>query len=129
MTRNDEKFAAQKIREKYVDSKASELCELTSLDKKIHRPGKVFSYIFGSLGAIIMGSGMSLVMTDIGSKIGIADGLVPGIIIGCIGLIMALINYPIYKKITNARKKKYGDKVLIISDKILNEKEIEENGN
>ena len=59
------------------------------------RPANVFAYIFGSIGAIIMGSGMSLVMTEIGSMIGIKDTMVPGILIGIVGMFMAIINYPI----------------------------------
>ena len=68
-----------------------------------------------------MGSGMSLVMTDIGSVIGIENALLPGVIIGIIGLLAALVNYPIYKKILNGRKKKYGDKIITLSDRIINE--------
>lgn len=68
---------------------------------------------------IIMGSGMSLVMTDIGETIGIVDSMVPGIIIGIIGMLIAIINYPIYKNILSSRKKKYADEIIKLSDKIM----------
>lgn len=42
---------------------------------------------------------MSLVMTDIGSIIGIESPMFPGIIIGVVGLVMPLLTYPMYKKI------------------------------
>lgn len=66
-----------------------------------------------------MGSGMSLVMTDIGAIIGITSTMVPGIAIGVVGLLMAVANYPIYKGILNSRKKKYASKIIELSDKIL----------
>ncbi len=79
----------------------------------------MFAYIFGSLSAIVMGSGMSLVMTDIGTTLGISDPLIPGIVVGVIGLIMAIVNYPIYKSILSARKKKYAAQIVALSDKIM----------
>ncbi len=120
MNRNDQQFMAQKIRTQYMEKEATELDELRELDSKVKRPANVFAYIFGSISAIIMGGGMSLVMTDIGSTIGIADPLVPGIIIGVVGMIMAIINYPFYKAILQGRKKKYADRILKLSEKIMN---------
>jgi hypothetical protein len=67
-----------------------------------------------------MGAGMSLVMTDIGAIIGITGARVPGIAIGVLGLGMALLTYPMYRRILNARKKKYGAEILSLSDKIMN---------
>ncbi len=121
MNRNDQQFMAQKIRTQYMEKEPCELDELRLLDSKVKRPANVFAYLFGSVGAIIMGSGMSLVMTDIGSNIGIAEPLVPGIVIGVIGLIMAIVNYPIYKGILGKRKKKYADQILGLSEKIMNQ--------
>ena len=120
MNRNDQQFMAQKIRAQYMEKEASELDALRELDSKVKRPANVFAYIFGSISAIIMGAGMSLVMTDIGATIGITSALVPGIAIGALGLGMALLTYPMYKGILNSRKKKYGAEILTLSDKIMN---------
>ena len=120
MNKNDQQFMAQKIRTQYMEKTPSELDALRKLDSKVKRPANVFAYTFGSISTIIMGAGMSLVMTDIGAVIGIASALVPGIAIGVVGLGMALLTYPIYKGILNARKKKYGAEILRLSDKIMN---------
>ena len=120
MNRNDQQFMAQKIRTQYMEKTPSELDELRALDAKVKRPANVFAYTFGSISAIVMGAGMSLVMTDIGATIGITSALVPGIAIGVVGLGMALLTYPIYKGILNSRKKKYGAEILSLSDKIMN---------
>ena len=120
MNKNDKQFMAQKIRTQYMEKQSTELDELRALDAKVKRPANVFSYIFGSVSAIIMGAGMSLVMTDIGSIIGIESAMIPGIAIGVVGMAMALINYPIYKGILNSRKKKYGAEIIKLSEKIMN---------
>ncbi|MBE5880001.1 MAG: dihydropteridine reductase [Lachnospiraceae bacterium] len=119
MNRNDQEFMVQKIRSEYTEKEHTQLDELKALDAKVKRPANVFAYVFGSISAIVMGSGMSLVMTEIGNSIGIQNPLVPGIIIGVIGMIMAIVNYPIYKGILSSRKKKYGEEILKLSEKLM----------
>ncbi len=111
----------ERIRKKYLPHTESELERLRSLDAKVKRPAQVFAYVLGSISAVIMGAGMSLVMTDIGATLGIANALVPGIAIGVLGMIWALVNYPLYKGILESRKRKYGDEILKLSEKILHQ--------
>ena len=112
---------AQKIRTQYMEKTPAELDALRELDAKVKRPANVFAYVFGSISAVVMGAGMSLVMTDIGATLGIASALVPGIVIGALGLGMALLTYPAYKRILDRRKKKYGTEILTLSEKIMNQ--------
>ena len=121
MNKNDQQFMAQKIRTQYMEKTPSELDNLRALDAKVKRPANIFAYVFGSISAIIMGAGMSLVMTDIGATVGIESAMAPGIVIGVVGLCMALLTYPMYKGILNARKKKYSAEILTLSDKIMNQ--------
>ena len=120
MNKNDQQFMAQKIRTQYMEKTPSELDALRELDARVKRPANVFAYVFGSISAIIMGAGMSLVMTDIGAILGMSATMVPGIVIGVVGLAMALVNYPLYQKLLGSRKKKYADEILKLSDKIIN---------
>ncbi len=120
MNNNDKQFIAQKIRTQYMEKKSTELDALRALDAKVKRPANVFAYVFGSISAIIMGAGMSLVMTDIGDMIGIAQTMPIGIAVGVAGLIMALLTYPIFKGILNSRKKKYAPEIIKLSEKIMN---------
>lgn len=119
MNKNDQQYMAQKIRAQYVEKQTGEIGALRALDAKVKRPANVFAYVFGSISAIVMGAGMSLVMTDIGAAIGIADALVPGIAIGALGLGMALLTYPIYKGILGSRKKKYASQILKLSEELM----------
>ena len=114
----DKEFVVEKIRSQYTEQEHTELEELKALDAKVKRPANVFGYTYGSIGAVVMGAGMSLVMTDIGTKIGLTAPLVPGIAVGVVGMGMVLSTYPIYKKILNSRKRKYAHQILELSDRI-----------
>lgn len=121
MKTNDHEFIIQKIRAEYMakDSKTSELEALRSLDAKIKRPANIFAYVFGSAGALVMGSGMSFMMTDIGETLGLANTTVPAVVIGIIGMLMTIVNYPIFKTMLSFRKVKYADKILSLSEKMM----------
>lgn len=120
MNKNDQNYLIQKIRTQYTENEITELDELKELDRKAKRPANIFAYTFGSISAIIMGSGMSLVMTDIAEMVGIKNSMVTGIVIGVIGMAMAIVNYPIYKSILESRRKKFADRIIALSDKIMN---------
>ena len=119
MHNNDQEFLVQKIRTQYTEKQHTELDALKALDAKVKRPANVFAYTYGSLSAIIMGTGMSLVMTDLGAIIGLSSAMIPGIVIGVAGMGMALSTYPIYKKMLSNRKKKYAPEILKLSEKIM----------
>ena len=115
----NEHNTAQKIRAKYQEKQITDLDTLRELDKKVKRPANAFAYTYGAISSIIMGAGMSLVMTDIGATIGLTSTLVPGIVIGIVGMGLALSTYPIYKKLLNSRKKKYAPEILALSETLL----------
>lgn len=119
MKNYDQEFVVRKIRSEYMEKEHTDLDSLRSMDKKVKRPPTVFAYMFGSIGAIVMGCGMSLIMTDIAQTLGIAEPMVPGIVIGAVGLVMAVVNYPIYQGMLRARRKKYAGKILAFSDQLM----------
>ena len=115
----DQEFLVQKIRTQYTEKEHTDLDALKALDAKVRRPANVFGFVYGSVGTIVMGAGMSLVMTDIGTILGLSDTMVPGIALGLVGMAMALSTYPIYKKILSRRKKKYAPQILALSETLL----------
>lgn len=120
MNRNDQQFIAQKIRSQYTEKRYTELDALRTLDAKVKRPANILAYVLGSIGAVVMGAGMSLVMTDIGATLGMTSTMVPGIVIGVVGMAIAIANYPIYKLVLGSRRKKYSAEILKLSESILN---------
>ena len=71
--------------------------------KKEHGPidkGLVLTWVIGVAGSLIMGFGMSKVMVENATAADIAVGLITGIV----GLIICVLNYPIYSYIKGDKK-------------------------
>ena len=81
----DQEFAVEKIRSQYTQQENTDLDALKALDARVKKPANVFGYVYGSIGTVIMGAGMSLVMTDIGTILGMTETLIPGIAVGVVG--------------------------------------------
>lgn len=118
LNKNEQDYLVQKIRTQYTEKQHTELDELKALDKKVKRPVNVFAYLFGSLGALVMGAGMSLIMTDLSTTLNLPQPLIPGLVLGILGLLIALLNYPIYKTLLASRRKKFAPQIIALSDKL-----------
>ena len=123
MTNHDQQFIAQKIRTQYMEQQPGALDALRALDAQVKRPVQIFAYIFGSLSALLMGAGMSLVMTDIAAQLGIPllllQGNVIGIGAGLVGMALAIANYPIYKRWLRARRAYFAPQILELSEALI----------
>ncbi|HIT49852.1 MAG TPA: dihydropteridine reductase [Candidatus Pelethenecus faecipullorum] len=107
-----------KIQKEYRSCEKTKLEKLKILDQKVSRPAVLFSYGFGIFSALLLGVGMCLAMKVIGSTLSFAMPL--GIGIGAIGILLLSINSFLYRAILKARKNKYKNEVLSLSDEILN---------
>lgn len=121
MNKNDQEFLVQKIRTQYTEKQITELDELKALDKKVKLPANAFAYIFGSIGAIIMGSGMSLAMTDLAIHLGLTSvvGMIVGIIIGLVGMVLVCLAYPVYNRTILKERKKVAPEIIRITDELM----------
>lgn len=116
---NDKEFLVREIRSKYTEKEYSSIDELKRLDRAVKRPAEIFAYSFGILSSLVMGFGMSLVMTDIGKTLGFYNCNQFGVVVGIVGLFLVSANYPMYKKMISSRRKKYSERILALSEKIL----------
>lgn len=121
MNRNDQQYMVQKIRTQYLPTEHTALDSLKELDRKVKRPARIVAYIFGTISALVMGSGMSLVMTDIAETLSIPEPMPIGIAIGIIGMALVALTYPIYSTILKARCKKYAPQILAMSETLMQE--------
>lgn len=103
----------EKIQNDYTEKQTTKLDELVALDKRVKKPAQIFAYIFGTIGALILGTGMCLAMEIIG------ESMIAGIAIGLVGIGMVSVNYLLYKKLLKKSKDKHADKVLALSNEIL----------
>lgn len=115
---NTDKIYAEHIANEYSKKEATKLVQLKKLDSKAKNPARIFAYTFGIISSLILGTGMSLAMKVIGSG---QMAFVAGIIIGIVGIIGCCINYPIYKKILEKGKNKYGSDIIRLAKEISDE--------
>ena len=110
----------KRIREKYMPKSPDEdkMARLIRLDKSVENTAQTVSLIFGLLGALIFGFGMSLCMTDL-LTVNKTLSTVIGIICGLIGGTLAILAYPIYNKLLNAKKRKLAPEILLLTDELL----------
>ena len=113
MNTEQEKKIAESIRSAYVPEKENKLNQLRKLDARVKLPAEIFAYIFGIVGALVLGVGMCLAMGVL------ADMLPLGVVIGCVGIVMVAVNYFIYAAIVKSRKKKYAAQILALTDELL----------
>lgn len=118
MKEKAEDFLVNKIRSQYIQNDKKELKELVNLDKKVKLWPSILAYVLGTIGALIMGFGMSLTMTNIGSTLGIKNTMLIGTILGIIGIVICVINYPINNKYLEVRKAKFSTEILRLTDKL-----------
>ena len=113
---NAETLRIQKIVDSYTvkEKETDKFEQLKALDKKVKLPAYIFSYVYGSITSLILGTGMCFAMGVIGNS------LLLGVGIGIAGILLMLTTYPIFKRILNSRKKKYGKKIFELSDSLLN---------
>ena len=113
---NKDKKYIEKLVKNYQGTEVNKLEELKALDKQVKLPITVFAYVFGSVCSLLLGFGMCLAMEVI-----LPGFMWLGIIIGLVGIGLCVLNYFIYKKVLASRKNAYADKILDLSNEILNE--------
>lgn len=122
MNKNDQEFLVQKIRTQYTEKENTRLDELTALDRKVKKPANIFGYTFGSISALIMGSGMSLVMTDLAENLG---GFVKvynmfiGIFCGVVGIVLAGLAHPLYNRVVKKEREKIAPEIIRLTDELM----------
>ncbi len=109
---NTDKIYAESIAKEYAPQGSSKIVALRKLDRKAKLPSTVFTYTFGIVSSLVLGTGMCLSMQVIGNNIAL------GIIIGVIGMLGCGVNYPIYKKLLEKGKKRYAYEIVELAREI-----------
>ena len=118
-----EQAELKRIREKYAAPAEAEdkMVRLRRLDASVTNTAQAVALAFGIIGALILGFGMSLIMTDLSEIFGIgkAMALVIGIPVGIVGGVLTGLAYPIYNAIVKAKRKKLAPEILRLTDELL----------
>lgn len=115
--KENENRLAKKLVYEYSEHGETDFDKLQKLNKKAKRPAQIFSYVFGSISALVFGTGMSLAMKIIG---GTTPLMIVGVVVGVVGAALGVANYFIHKKMLKNGKEKYAGQILEISNGLLN---------
>ena len=107
------------IRKKYLAPEEDKMAQLRKLHHSATQKAQVWALVLGVVGALIMGIGMSLVMTDIGAVVGLNNALIPGILIGVIGMIPVALAYPTYNRVLKKERQRIAPEILRLSDELM----------
>lgn len=116
-----ERQEVEDIRKKYEpQEKPTEtaLQRLHRLDEGVTKKATVVALIVGIVGALITGTGMSLIMTELGNALGDA-AIIVGTCIGIVGLGVCALGYPVYSWISKRERKKIAPEMLRLTEELL----------
>ena len=119
----EEQAEIKKIRDKYTPPTESEdkMARLHRLDASVTQTAQAAALVFGVIGTLTLGFGMSLIMTDLADILGsLKDkAMLIGIIIGIIGGVVASLAYPIYNLMVKHRREKITPEIIRLTDELM----------
>ena len=108
----------EEIRKKYLPKEEDKMEQLRKLHAVPSRIAQSVSLAAGILGALILGTGMSLAMTDIGAVLG-GFAMVLGITVGLAGMVLVALTYPLYNHVLKKQRERIAPEILRLSDELL----------
>lgn len=118
-----EQAELKRIREKYTSpiEEENKMMRLRRLDASVTKSAQIVAITVGIIGALILGFGMSLIMTDFSAILGQYENMaiVIGIVIGVVGGVIASLAYPIYNVIVKARRKRLAPEIIRLADELI----------
>ena len=105
----------RRIREKYTapQERETKMERLRRLDSGVTQKAAMWSLVTGIISALIMGTGMSMCMVFMGIW------FIPGIIIGCVGLVGVVMAYPVYLRITEKERARVAPEILALTEELM----------
>ena len=106
------------IRKKYLPKEEDKMEQLRKLHHSATKKAQAVSIAIGVVGSLILGTGMSLCMTELGAALGMF-ALLLGCMIGLIGLVLVALAYPLYNRILRQERSRIAPEILRLTDELL----------
>ena len=107
------------IRKKYLPREEDKMEQLRKLHAIPTQKAQACAIALGVIGALIMGTGMSLCMTELSGFLG-GTAMFIGIPVGIVGMVLVALAYPLYNSVLKKERKKIAPEILRLSDELLN---------
>lgn len=108
----------QSIRQKYAPREESKMDKLRALDARVTQKATMVSLIVGVIGTMLLGFGMSLILSDFGAFLG-AAALPVGSAVGMIGLVLVALGYPLYNRTLKKEREKIAPQIIRLTDELM----------
>ena len=110
-----------RIRKKYAAPEEDKMEQLRRLDASVTRKASLVSLTVGIIGALVLGIGMSLTMTNLSEVLDLHQdmAMIIGIIIGIVGIALVCCAYPIYNRTVGKEREKIAPEILRLTDELL----------
>lgn len=109
----------EKIRRKYIPPQEDKMAELRRLDASVSQKAQAAAIVLGVIGCLILGTGMSLCMTELSGFLG-GTAMFIGIPVGLVGLVMVALAYPLYNRILKKERARIAPQILQLTEELLN---------
>lgn len=114
----EQRSEVEAIRRKYLPKEEDKMEQLRRLHASATQKAQSASVTLGVVGALVLGTGMSLCMTRLGAALGYF-AMVLGILVGLCGLIMVALAYPLYNRTLKKERERIAPEILRLSDELL----------
>ncbi len=108
----------EEIRKKYIPREADKMEQLRKLHALPTAKAQSAAIALGVIGALLLGLGMSLAMTDLGAALG-ELAMVLGIVVGLAGMVLVALAYPVYNRVLTRERERIAPEVLRLADELL----------
>lgn len=108
------------IRESYLPREEDKMDMLRKLHRLPEQKAQAVSIGLGVAGALVLGTGMSLCMTELGLFLG-KMAIVAGILTGLAGIALVSLAYPVYNKTLKKERERIAPQILRLTEELLNE--------
>ena len=108
----------EEIRKKYLPKEEDKMEQLRKLHRIPTKKAQAASIALGVTGALILGTGMSLCMTELGAALGNL-AMVLGIVVGLVGMALVAMAYPIYSHTLKEERAKIAPEILRLTDELM----------
>ena len=108
----------EQIRKKYLAPEEDKMAQLRKLHNSASRKAKIWSITIGIIGCLVMGTGMSLCMTELSGFLG-GTAMFVGIPVGVVGMILVALAYPIYNRVLKKERARIAPRILQLTDELL----------
>lgn len=111
----------KRIRQKYQSQEEDGMTRLRKLDASATSKATVIALALGIVGVLILGTGMSLIMTDLTALLGMTGmaNMIVGIIAGVLGIIFVALAYPVYSKVLKREREKIAPEIFRLTDELM----------